>query len=81
MITIEADFNHRDEQGRLLLGDLTMHRSTPFASMAEKAREVTFIDGEDAVTGSLEWMPREDGLAQWTGRPSRWSKADPRGPT
>ncbi len=53
MIKIEADFNHRDELGRLILADLAMHRGTPFASIAERAREVTFVDGEDVVTGSL----------------------------
>ena len=68
MITIKADFNHRDEHGRLILADLAMHRSTPFESIAARTRQVTFVDGEDAVVGSLEvdatrgWV----GIVDWT---------------
>lgn len=57
MITIEADFNHRDERGRLLLADLAMHRDTPFSAIAARATLVTFVDGEDAVRGTLELDP------------------------
>jgi len=85
MITIEADFNHRDEHDRLILADLTMHRGTPFASIAERAREVIFVDGEDVVTGSLVlddsrgWV----GAVDWATADSReaWPNAILPGPT
>lgn len=63
MITIKADFNHRDERGRLLLADLVMHGSTPFESIAARTHLVTFIDGEHAVSGSLEF----DATRRWVG--------------
>ena len=34
MIAIEADFNHLDGEGRLLLADLVVHERTPFAEIA-----------------------------------------------
>jgi hypothetical protein len=71
MITIEADFNHRDERGRLLLADLAMHRGTPFAAIATRASVITFVDGEDAVSGSLELDP----VRGWVGTVD-WSSAE-----
>lgn len=53
MITIEADFNDRDEQGRLRLSPLAMHRDTPFAEIARRHSRVIFVDGEDVVEGKL----------------------------
>jgi len=53
MITIEADFNDRDEQGRLRLSRLAMHRETPFAQIAKRHPRVIFLDGEDVVEGTL----------------------------
>jgi hypothetical protein len=37
MIAIEADFNHLDGSGRLVLSDLVIHQSTPFAEVAALA--------------------------------------------
>jgi hypothetical protein len=53
MITLKADFNHRDARGRLRLSDLRMHERTPFAQIAERGEHVLFIDGEDVVQGTL----------------------------
>jgi hypothetical protein len=53
MITIEADFNNRDERGRLRLSRLAMHRETPFAKIAKRHPRVIFVDGEDVVEGRL----------------------------
>lgn len=53
MITLQADFNHMDAQGRLRLGDLHMHRQRPFAEIAAKHEPIIFIDGEDVVRGEL----------------------------
>ncbi len=53
MITIEADFNSRDERGRLRLSRLVMHRETPFEEIAKRHSRVTFVDGEDIVEGTL----------------------------
>jgi hypothetical protein len=72
MITIEADFNHRDDRGRLLLTDLAMHRDTPFAAIAMRAKVVTFVDGEDAVQGALELDP----IRGWVGAVD-WSSSEP----
>jgi hypothetical protein len=71
MITIEADFNHRDEHGRLLLADLSMHRDTPFPSIVSRATEVTFVDGVDAVRGVLELDP----VRGWVGAVD-WSSSE-----
>ena len=57
MITLQADFNHLDAQGRLRLGDLRMHQQTPFAQIAAKNQPILFIDGEDVVRGELVHDP------------------------
>lgn len=72
MITIEADFNHRDERGRLLLADLAMHHDTPFSEIAARATIVTFVDGEDAVRGTLELDP----VRGWVGAVD-WNASEP----
>jgi hypothetical protein len=41
MITLQADFNHMDAQGRLRLDDLRMHGETPFAEIAAKHASIT----------------------------------------
>ena len=53
MITIQADFNHLDARGRLLLADLAMHRDTPFGEIAASRERVIFVDGADLVEGRL----------------------------
>jgi hypothetical protein len=63
MITLQADFNHLDAQGRLRLGDLRMHQQTPFAEIAAKHESILFIDGEDVVRGELVHDPREGWIA------------------
>ena len=59
MITLQADFNHLDPQGRLRLGELRMHQQTPFAQIAAKNESILFVDGEDVVRGELVHDPRE----------------------
>lgn len=58
MITLQADFNHMDPQGRLRLGDLRMHQQTPFAETAMKQEPIIFVDGEDMVRGELVHDPQ-----------------------
>ena len=53
MITLQADFNHMDPQGRLRLDDLRMHQRTPFAEIAAKHETIIFVDGDDMVRGEL----------------------------
>ena len=53
MITLQADFNHMDANGRLRLDDLRMHQATPFAEIAAKQEPIIFVDGEDMVRGEL----------------------------
>ncbi len=67
MITLEADFNHLDPQGRLRLEGLVMHRDTPFAEIAAKHRRIVFVDGEDIVEGELIRDPKLGwlGAADW----------------
>lgn len=67
MITLEADFNHLDPQGRLRLEGLAMHRGTPFDEIAEKHRRIVFVDGEDIVEGELVHDPQLGwvGAADW----------------
>jgi hypothetical protein len=64
MITLQADFNHLDAQGRLRLGDLRMHQQMPFAKIAAKHESILFIDGEDVVRGELVRDPREGWIAK-----------------
>jgi hypothetical protein len=53
MITIQADFNHLDGAGRLLLSDLAIHDGTPFEMIAASGKPVLFVQGEDIVFGRL----------------------------
>jgi hypothetical protein len=69
MITLQADFNHLDDAGRLRLGDLRMH--TPFVEIAAKHETIIFIDGDDMVRGELVHDPEH----VWIGRVD-WSTQD-----
>jgi hypothetical protein len=69
MITLKADFNHLDPQGRLRLEDLRMHKQTPFAEIAAKHEPIIFVDGEDMVRGELAHDPQ----LGWIGNVD-WSK-------
>jgi hypothetical protein len=71
MITLQADFNHMDPQGRLRLGDLRMHQQTPFAEIAVKQEPIIFVDGEDMVRGELVHDPQ----VGWVGKVD-WSTQD-----
>ena len=71
MITLKADFNHRDAQGRLRLEDLRMHENTPFADIAAKNRQIIFVDGEDLVWGDLV----HDARLGWVGN-ADWATQD-----
>ncbi|MFN2445588.1 MAG: hypothetical protein ABR606_08410 [Vicinamibacterales bacterium] len=53
MITLQADFNHMDAQGRLRLDGLRMHQRTPFVEIAAKHETIIFVDGDDMVRGEL----------------------------
>ena len=64
MITLQADFNHMDPQGRLRLDDLRMHRGTPFAEIAAKQEPIIFVDGEDMVRGKLVHDPQLGGIGK-----------------
>lgn len=70
MITLKADFNHVDAQGRLRLDDLRMHEHTPFAEIAAKGQPLIFVDGDDMVRGELVhdrqlgWMGKVDWSTQ-----------------
>ena len=78
MITLKADFNHVDTQGRLRLEDLRMHEHTSFAEIAAKRQPLIFVDGEDMVRGELVhdpqlgWMGKVDWSTQdlWESYPS-----------
>jgi hypothetical protein len=63
MITVKADFNHRDGRGRLILSDLDMHKRTPFAEIAGSGERIVFVQGEDVVEGILVL----DGKHGWVG--------------
>ena len=67
MITVQADFNHRDGRGRLVLSDLLTHQGTPFADIAASGERILFIQGEDVVEGSLVLDERHGwvGVADW----------------
>lgn len=71
MITIKADFNHTDGQGRLILSDLVIHEATPFADLADAAETILFRQGEDIVYGRLI----EDPQRGWVGDPD-WDSQD-----
>ncbi|MBI3320252.1 MAG: hypothetical protein HYZ89_06685 [Candidatus Omnitrophica bacterium] len=64
MITLRADFNHVDPQGRLRLDDLRMHQQTPFAEIAAKHEAIIFVDGEDVVRGELIHDPQAGWIAK-----------------
>ena len=78
VITLKADFNHVDAQGRLRLEDLRMHERTPFAKIAARHEEIVFVDGEDMVRGKLAhdpelgWIGKVDWATQdvWEAYPS-----------
>lgn len=53
MIAIEADFNHLNGTGQLILADLAVHASTPFARIAESDDRILFIDGNEFVEGRV----------------------------
>jgi len=53
MIAIEADFNHVDGDGHLLLTDLTIHATTPFDEIAKSPGRILFVDGVEVVEGRL----------------------------
>ena len=53
MIAIEADFNHLDGDGHLLLTDLTIHTATPFVEIAKSAERILFVDGVEVVEGRI----------------------------
>ena len=57
MITVAADFNHRDARGRLILSDLRVHERTPFEELAARGEPVLFVQEEDVVTGRLVHDP------------------------
>ncbi len=71
MITIEADFNHLDGQGRLILSDLVIHGQTPFEVLAASGKRILFIQGEDVVFGRLAQDPTLGGAVRRTGTPRR----------
>jgi len=53
MIAIESDFNHLDGDGRLILADLVIHATTPFAELAQADDRMLFVDGNEFVEGRL----------------------------
>jgi len=53
IITIQADFNHLDGAGRLILSDLVIHDATPFEVIAASDKSILFVQGEDIVFGRL----------------------------
>jgi len=53
MIAIEADFNHLDGEGRLLLADLVVQATTPFAEIARSSERIVFVDGGELVEGRI----------------------------
>src|SRR3989304_1171064 len=63
MITMKADFNHRDGRGRLILSDLVIHEHTPFAEIAGAGERILFVQGEDIVEGVLV----HDEMHGWVG--------------
>jgi hypothetical protein len=71
MITLQADFNHIDAQGRLRLDDLRMHSETPFAEISAKHASIIFVDGDDMVRGELMHDPEMG----WLGKVD-WSTQD-----
>lgn len=63
MIAIEADFNHLDGEGRLLLADLVVHETTPFAEIAQSSERIVFVDSGELVEGRIV----EDKVRGWVG--------------
>lgn len=53
MIAIEADFNHLDGEGRLLLADLAVLETTPFAEIARSSERIVFVDSGEFVEGRI----------------------------
>ena len=67
MIAIEADFNHLDGHGRLLLSDLQIHTATPFAEIADSGDRILFVDSGEFVEGRIvaDEENRWVGAAEW----------------
>lgn len=67
MVAIEADFNHLDGQRRLLLADLLIQKTTPFAEIAASGDGILFVDSGEFVEGTIDadeehrWV----GVADW----------------
>ena len=53
MIAIEADFNLLDGEGRLLLADLVVRETTPFAEIARSSEWIVFVDSGEFVEGRI----------------------------
>jgi hypothetical protein len=68
VITIDADFNNRDADGRLRLSRLAMHRATPFEEIAKRQVPILFVDGDDVVEGTLIHSDQDGwlGEADWS---------------
>ena len=71
MITIQADFNHLDGRGRLILSDLVIHDQTPFETIAASGKRILFVQGEDVGSGSLV----KDAIRGWCGE-ADWDTQD-----
>jgi hypothetical protein len=67
MIAIEADFNHLDGHGRLILAYLVIHERTPFAYIAKSDERIVFVDSGEFVEGRLVKDPKHGwvGAADW----------------
>lgn len=71
MIAIEADFNHLDGKGRLLLADLMVHKETPFDEIARSTERILFVDSGEFVEGRIV----EDEERGWVGE-ADWDTQD-----
>jgi hypothetical protein len=65
-------FNHLDGEGRLLLADLVVHATTPFAEIARSSERIVFVDRGEFVEGRIV----EDKERGW--HPARVSGRSPR---
>jgi hypothetical protein len=77
-VSLEADFNRLDRQGRLILSGMAAHNATDFTSL--RGASVTLSDGEEEVVGrivrdpSLGWVAQVD----WATQRERSASSDPR---
>jgi hypothetical protein len=46
-------FSHLDGEGRLLLADLVVHETTPFAEIARSSERIVFVDSGELVGGRI----------------------------